>query len=427
MYFVLYDRFLRSIGETYVLESWSRTQRAIDFDEMNIIGEQIPYSADPFFVVVNDRQGKMMFSGLASTPSIDDKTKKTSLSLKDYMTLFNTEIIVAWGNFHGQTVAEYLNFILSLWLNQQDVGFEGIQWDVSQISDMLLDSENIPLGSNVESVQLYSLVLDAMNYYNIHCDAQLNVFKKTLTFSFKKSAVNPLSIRLEDFGIRTIEKSFGEYNRARVYSADFSLLEEWGIAENNTLGRIITLDIGSELSSASGTSRLELFVLGGALYVGDVLHYGDETATVVEYNEDEDVYTLRCSSTGYFISKQGSSIKALCSGSNTYIESETFSFVYPAKSKNFVASSVGESDVSDAIYDAVMGLAGNRYQENIDLDVQQYKSILDLTAVDFSYRISVYMQNGYYRDLPVGEIETDSKGKHIVRLGYRIQELTQEL
>jgi hypothetical protein len=29
--------------------------------------------------------------------------------------------------------------------------------------------------------------------------------------------------------------------------------------------------------------------------------------------------------------------------------------------------------------------------------------------------------------LPVGEIETDSKGKYIVRLGHRIQELTQEL
>ena len=78
MYFVLYDRHVKSIGETYILESWNRIQRATDFDEMKIVGEEIPQEANPFFVVVNDRQGKQLFSGLASTPSIDDKTKKTS-------------------------------------------------------------------------------------------------------------------------------------------------------------------------------------------------------------------------------------------------------------------------------------------------------------------------------------------------------------
>ena len=76
MYFVLYDRHLNSIGETYILEDWSRIQRAVDFDETRISGEQIPYSADPFCVVINDRQGKQVFSGLASTPSTDEKNFK---------------------------------------------------------------------------------------------------------------------------------------------------------------------------------------------------------------------------------------------------------------------------------------------------------------------------------------------------------------
>ena len=67
------------------------------------------------------------------------------------------------------------------------------------------------------------------------------------------------------------------------------------------------------------------------------------------------------------------------------------------------------------------------YQENIDLDAQRYKSVIDLTNIDFSYIIKVYTNEGEYKQLPVGEIETDSNGKHIVRLGYRVQELTQEI
>ena len=66
-------------------------------------------------------------------------------------------------------------------------------------------------------------------------------------------------------------------------------------------------------------------------------------------------------------------------------------------------------------------------KENIDLDAQKFKSIIDLTNADFSYDVEVYADNGYYKSLPIGEIETDSKGKHIVRIGHRVQELTQEL
>ena len=344
MYFVLYDRNLRSIGETYILESWSRTQRAVDFDDMKIAGEQIPYYANPFFVVVNDRQGKMMFSGLASTPSIDEKTKKTTLSLKDYLTLTNTEIVVDWSKFTGETVAEYLEFIFSLWLEQTETGFSGIQIDTSDLVDIPLDSE-IQFGESKENVSLYPLVSDALNYYNLYCDYDLNIPEKTLTYIFKRASINPVSIRLSDFGVDFIEKSFGEYNRASVYNHLYEKKQEWALTESNT---------------------------------------------VVKLPSDE-------------------------------------SLVYPAKNKNFVAEEEGDESLYEAVYDAVMGLAGNRYQENIDLNAQQYKSILDLSSTDFSYRASVYTKEGYYRDLPVGEIETDSKGKHVIRLGHRIQELTQEL
>lgn len=349
MYFVLYDRFLKSIGETYILESWSRTQRATDFDELKIVGAEIPQNANPFLVVINDRQGKQMFSGLASTPAIDDKTKKTSLSLKDYLTLFNSEIIVNWNSFSGTTVADLINFVFNTWKNQIDVGLENIICNTSAISDIALDTELYNF-SGKENVLAYELVSDAINYYDLYNETELDLRNKTLTFYFKKASLNPLSIRLSDFGVNAIEKSFGDYNRATVYNSSFVKNQEWALTESNKIVKLPTSE----------------------------------------------------------------------------------KVIYPAKNRNFIAEEPKEDltetqAINDAIYDAVMDLAQNRYQENIDLNAQQYKSIVDLTNIDFSYKINVYTNEGEYKTLPVGEIETDSKGKHIVRLGHRIQELTQEL
>lgn len=357
MYFVLYDRFLKSIGETYILESWNRTQRATDFDEIKIVGAEIPYSANPFLVVVNDRQGRQMFSGLASTPSIDDKTKKTSLSLKDYLTLLNSEIIVNWDNFTGTTIASYIDFVFNAWKSQIDVGFETIICDTSRLEEEKLDAEIFDL-SGKENVLAYDLIANIINFHDLYSETKLDLAKKTLTFSFKKANLNPLSIRLSDFGVNAIEKSFGDYNRATVYDYSFEKKQEWALTEKN------------------------------------------EVKKIYDKNDESIVPPTN--------------------------------IIYPAKNRNFIAEEPKEDltqsqAINDAVYEAVMDLAKNRYQENIDLNIQQYKSIIDLTNVDFSYIINVYTNEGEYKTLPVGEIETDSKGTHIIRLGYRVQELTQEL
>ena len=349
MYFVLYDRNFKSIGETYILESWNRIQRATDFDNINIVGEETPYSAEPFFIIINNKQGKQLFSGLASTPTINEKTKKTSLSLKDYMTLLNSEIVINWNLFSGTTVSSYIEFVFSNWLGQIDVGLKNIVCDVSSILEEPLDTE-IYSFSGLQNVLAYTLVSDAILYYDLYCEPILDLRKKSLTFVFKKAYINPLSIRLSDFGINTVEKSFGDYNRATVYNHNFEKAQEWALTQNNNIVKLPSMD----------------------------------------------------------------------------------NLVYPTKNKNFIAEQPNnnlteEQALFNATYDAVIGLSENRYQENIDLNVQQYKSIIDLTKVDFSYKINIYTKEGEYKTLPVGEIETDSKGKHIVRLGHRIQELTQEI
>lgn len=433
MFFAMYDRFLKSMGETYILESWSRIQRAVDFDELKIVGEQIPQSANPFFVVANDDKGKMMFSGLASTPMIDEKGKKTTMYLKDYTTLFNTEIIVDWSKFKGETVGEYVDFLLSIWIYQIDVGFSGISWDVSDLSDILLDPD-IPLGENVENVSLSELVFDVLNYYEVHCLPELDIFKKKLIFFFKKSSLNTVSVRLRDFGVTDIEKSFGEYNRATIYDYNHNKIQQWSLTPENNIIKIFpvgiknVIELGGELSGGGSLEKvlIEMYLIKGSeLKDGDKMVHDDEEADIWYYKEG--TYGLRCLTNGWFHKNKNSIISGIYMDNVLYVGREDSHLIYPAKNRNFVASENNDNSLYDAIYDAVMGLAGNRYQENIDLNAQQYKSILDLTSIDFSYKISVYTDDGYYKDLPVGEIETDSKGRHIVRLGQRIQELTQEL
>lgn len=351
MYYVMYDRHLKSIGETYILESWSRIRRSMDLDEVKISGEQIPYSAEPFIVVVNDPQGRQVFSGLASTPVINEKTKTTSISLKDYRTLFNSEIVIDWGklNQDGLTLSEYVEFILTLWLEQCDVGFSNIKWETKFIADILWDP-NITLGEGFESVSIQTLIKDLGSLYGVYASPELDVYRKTLTFTFHPTGITKFSIRLKDFGTPLVEKSFGEYNRVTVYNHLYEKQQEWALTESNSVVML------------PSTSKL----------------------------------------------------------------------VYPAKNRNFIAEDP-DDDLTEtqallnAIYDAVAGLASNRYQENIDLDLQQYSAVQDISFLDFSYMVSVYAENGFYKDLPVGEIETDNNGKHIIRLGQRIQELTQEI
>lgn len=352
MYFVLYDRNLHSIGKTYILESWSRVERAVDFDDAKLIGEKIPYSSEPFIVVANDKHGSMLFSGLASTPSIDEKSSKTTILLKDYATLFNTEILIDWSEFSGNTVADFISFVFDTWLSQTNVGFNNIVYDVSKLAETQLDTD-ISLGTEIENVSVHDLIFDAINYYNLYYRTSLDIKRKILKFQFLKAFAREQEMKLADFDISGIEKSFGEYNRVTIYDQSYNKIQQWALTEENT-------------------------------------------------------------------------IEQLPSSKN---------LIYPAKNRNFIAEKGSDTDtvedrqnaVYSAIYDGVMGLAQNRYQENLDLNVQKYRSVIDLTVVDFSYSIKVYSDEGFYKELPVGEIETDSSGTHIVRLGYRIQELTQEI
>lgn len=347
MYYVLYNRQFKSIGESLVLENWSRVQRSYDYDEMSIRGEMIPYAEDPFFVVVNDRQGRQIFSGLSSVPTTSEKEQKTNMSLKDYKTLWNTEIVVPWASFISFTyVGEYIEKILSLWLAQTDVGFSGIAWDTTEIAGISLSEGMLTEEDATPSVEsVYDLINGACLLTDIWCDPYLDIKHKQLVFKFRKPPINSVSVRLADLGVSELEKSFGDVNRASVYTSDFSLLETWALTENNAVARLPAIA----------------------------------------------------------------------------------PLVYPAKHKAFVASDATDQALQDAIYNAITALAESRYQERVTIDVNAHSSVVDLSLVDLSYSVQVYTDKGFYRTLPVGEVQTSSSGEKVIVLGKQYQELTQEI
>lgn len=347
MYYVLYNREFKSIGDSLILENWSRTQRSYDYDDLSIRGEMIPYDADPFFVVVNDRQGRQIFSGLSSVPTTREKEQKTSLSLKDYKTLWNTEIVVDWSVFSSFTnLGQYISKILELWLAQTDVGFSGISWDTEEIKNLALpEGLESPQDSTPSVESVYDLIDGACLLTDIWCDPYLDIKNKRLLYRFRKPPTNSVNIRLADLGVSDLEKSFGDINRAVVYSNDYTLLESWSLTTNNAVSRLPSVA----------------------------------------------------------------------------------SLVYPAKQKVFIAADSTEQAKQDAIYSAVTELAGSRYQERVSIDVNAHSSVIDLSQVDLSYVVHVYSSQGFYRTLPVGEIQTDSSGKRVIVLGKQYQELTQEI
>jgi hypothetical protein len=348
MHFVLYDESLKAIRNPYKLEKWSRTQRAVDLDSIKIEGAEIDLLDKPFIAVVNDKNGKMLFSGLISTPNISIKTKKTSIILKDYLTLLNSEIIVDQSTFSGTYVSNYISFILDLWKSQADIEFD-IDWTFGSL--YLVELSHTRNTEDTQNINVCNHILSLLEYYDAYVVYDLDLSKKKLTFKFDVGQDKVLSVKLSDFDIGMIEKSFGECNRATVYDYQYNMKQEWALTADNQVVKL-------------------------------------------------------------------PSIKPL---------------VHPAKNKNFIAKEPNEnlnedSAINDAAYNAVMTLAKNRYQETIDLDANKGEIIFGREPSNyFSYAIDVYTDTGFYKRFPIGEIVTDSNGKYILRLGFRVQELTQEI
>ena len=95
---------------------------------------------------------------------------------------------------------------------------------------------------------------------------------------------------------------------------------------------------------------------------------------------------------------------------------------YPVKAKIFK-----DQYLFNAQFQAILELCNNRWVDNIWLDSNDPKNPIDLSEVDIMNRFYIYTDDGFYKMLPVSEIElriTEKTLQKRIKLGFRKEKLT---
>lgn len=212
MYCILYDRNFNSFENAFIVESLKWVRRAYDLDDINVVCEEINVSTEPFFVVIKEDTGQTIVSGLASTPNITTNNGKSTIIVKDLLTLFNTDIILLgaglnnFDQFISRVLTDFNRFNFNL--PNITINFNSNLSDVV-VNDVLPNHDTYYNAKNI----ILSLLLIKDLYYNYSIDIKT----KTLIFNFYKSGTITKNIKLADFFNTEIKKQFGDINQVRIY------------------------------------------------------------------------------------------------------------------------------------------------------------------------------------------------------------------
>jgi hypothetical protein len=318
----LYNRQFQVIGtNAFVIESWKKITRAFETDSIQFVGE-VPNIdiTSALFATVHDKFGNVLFGGLLSTPDSSNKTDKATIYLKDFITMFNTEIVIDMTAY--ATVDALITAMFGL---ATETGIT-INLDITGINAINLD-----YAKDTTTINIKETIFELCKQYNLYYEANIDLINNRLNISFKKVGTATLDINLSEWDLKVTAQDFGIINKATVLS---------------------------------------------------------------EIDAVEAVYYL-------------------CNDNVIRVAPSEEQKLYPIKNKNFI----GE----DREYNAITILAENRYQENFDINV------VDTQLQDYGFNtlLTLYVNGIIYKQLPIGEIEEDSNGTKIIRIGYRPRLFTQ--
>lgn len=95
---------------------------------------------------------------------------------------------------------------------------------------------------------------------------------------------------------------------------------------------------------------------------------------------------------------------------------------YPIKTKIF-----SDPYLANAQFKAILELCNNRWVDNIWLDNNDPRNPIDLSDVEIMDRFYIYTEDGFYKMLPVSEIElklTENSIQKRIKLGFKKEKLT---
>jgi hypothetical protein len=205
----LYNRQFQVIGtNAFVIESWKKITRAFETDSIQFVGE-VPNIdiTSAVFATVHDKYGNVLFGGLLSTPDSSNKLDKATIYLKDFITMFNTEVILDMTSY--ATVDALITAMFGL---ATETGIT-INLDISAITSISLD-----YAKDTTSINIKETVFELCKQYNLYYEANIDLVNSQLNIEFGVVGSVTLDLNLNDWDLKVTAQDFGTINKATLVS-----------------------------------------------------------------------------------------------------------------------------------------------------------------------------------------------------------------
>lgn len=236
MYITFYDRSFKAIGNnsSQIIESYSRTRRAYDFNEFSCVCEPLTIDAQPVFGVIRKNDGYYDYAVL--NPVVDiDKNNKAKVSCRDLKAVFNTEVLYDFSKFNGEKITDFLAYLFNEWHDFDNCGF-AVEIDFADDCKNIEVIENT-LPSHKDVYNTFDVMKKTFGVYDLFMSTKLDINGKKIVCHIGSTKKNIKNLNIDEY-----PNSFGrvaaDINTAIAYKDDYSESIRWYLLSDNS----ITLD-----------------------------------------------------------------------------------------------------------------------------------------------------------------------------------------
>lgn len=228
MYYVLYDKDFKAIGETktHKISKWSYTKKAFEFSELNIEGVAAGDTTNATYVGLHEDSGKlavMMYSGIPTTEKGITKINaidiRQLLNVKAIIDFTEGPVVLGVKEWSVNSVKSLYEYLLGLLSSQYtNLGAEIIV-DVTEVADDLIVFNEDAITRTKEIGNIWNTLQAVNALYECYVESKADFKEKKITFKVKR-IIQTLSLKLADFSAPKIRNDFTGINRVVCLTTD---------------------------------------------------------------------------------------------------------------------------------------------------------------------------------------------------------------
>lgn len=217
--------------------TYSLIKRPVEIDELKCNCEAYTENIQPTFLVVKDDVGNYIYGALAGVPLLNEKNI-TEISSTDLKTLLSSDVILEPSSY--SYVYQYLNYIFAQWQSQVNQNSFSTELIYKTYTNTI---QSIAMGDLFPSIekQVYNAwdeMQAYLKFYGLFLETELDLINKKVKFIVGKTMVNPMNIKLWEYGIRnygkwvaSINECQGYYNNGSSWTAGY----KWILTSQNDI------------------------------------------------------------------------------------------------------------------------------------------------------------------------------------------------